>query len=132
MLSVAVSLLSGNLISGAKSGAKSARDFCSTLELRQIIIKINTIVLPLQFNDYYIACAVTSNNYVSRILDMLKVSSSRNIYLGSRYCQRRLGSEYLEQSQYHSDLHGKDMALALLSAAWLIHEPEQSIHRSNR
>jgi hypothetical protein len=35
------------------------------LELRQIIIiiKINTIVLPLQFNDYYIACAVTSNSY---------------------------------------------------------------------
>jgi hypothetical protein len=34
------------------------------LELRQIIIiiKINTIVLPLQFNDYYIACAVTSNS----------------------------------------------------------------------
>jgi hypothetical protein len=31
------------------------------LELRQIIIKINIIVLPLQFNDYYIACAVTSN-----------------------------------------------------------------------
>ena len=31
MLSVAVSLLSGNLKSGANSGAKSARDLCSTV-----------------------------------------------------------------------------------------------------
>jgi hypothetical protein len=30
MLSVAVSLLSGNLKSGANSGAKSTRDLCST------------------------------------------------------------------------------------------------------
>ena len=34
ILSVAVNLLSGNLKSGANSGAKSARDLCSTLKER--------------------------------------------------------------------------------------------------
>ena len=38
MLSVAVSLLSGNSLSGAKSEAKSARDLCSTYIVNKVFV----------------------------------------------------------------------------------------------
>jgi hypothetical protein len=44
MLSVAVSSLSGNLKSGANSGAKSARDLCSTVKE---LIQCHLVVLEL-------------------------------------------------------------------------------------
>ena len=70
MLSVAVSFLSGDLKSGANSGAKSARDLCSTGSCWSITTKqLDNLLLPAI--DQVLRGAIWTSRGINRIGSVL-------------------------------------------------------------